>query len=909
MQTASTTRIAAYKLEPPVPLPGQVERTGLLDRAFVSPTPRVVLVRSPAGFGKTTLLGQLAARLQAAGTPVIWLTLEPADNDAGRYVSCLAAATLPLLHDAAPPPSTTGLADDVAVAIFDALAQVADPFGLFLDEFEHLSDPAVLGLTRGLIARLPVQAQLYIGSRSVPELGLGALRARGRVLEFDADDLRFSIADTTRFLSARRGALPAADIATLHRRSEGWAAALWLFAAAMERHPDSDRLMAGLTGTQSALALYLAEDVLARLSPTLQHFLLRTSLLGTLSAPLCDAVLQRDDSAAQLEAVRAANLFLAAPEDGSAGYRFHGLFARFLRARLAEQAPAEIASLHDRASRWYESHGQVVPMIDHAIDSGDLDRSLMLLTRHAGGLIAEGRGGLLGRWFSKLPAHALRGRTLLQLLRAWAAMFATGVASARLLLAENPPDPGDDPALQSTLATLDSILLALSDRYESAWQVGQQPLARLPSGLDFADVALINNLALSLLCLGRKAEARALVDASRGHEGEGRSRFNAAVCEAVEGMIDLQEARLREATARLRMASRLTRPDDGLRPASGSFVGVPYSEALYESGDIESARRILFVVLPLACNSSMPDHIITAHLLLSRIEFATGDVDRAFELLNQLEILGHDRRLPRLAANARLERSRLYVLQRHLDAARIELDRCSADKVWQEPATDTAVAQDTEYPAIGVFRLALAEGAAAPLHASIDAELARALAARRTRRALKLRLMRSLAAFQAHDLDAAHDDLARLLHLSATEGFLQLLLDEGPLVGRLCRSFEASPGARHLPAVVVDHLQRVSRRFDPEPDELPLPATTIAGAAPVPTTPVPTTPVPTEPITARELRLLAAVADGYSNSAIADKLFISVHTVRGHLRSINAKLKVGSRTQAVAAARRLGLLR
>lgn len=897
MHSAAPSRIAAYKLEPPVPLPGQIERTGLIDRAFRSPAPRVVLVRSPAGFGKTTLLGQLAARLQAGGTPVIWLTLEPTDNDAGHFVSCLAAATLPLWQDTERPPAGTGLADDEAVAIVDALAQVAGPFCLVLDEFEHLSDPAVLGLTRGLIARLPAQAQLFIGSRTIPELGLGALRARGRVLEFDADALRFSIADTTRFLAARRGTLPAADIAALHRRSEGWAAALWLFAAAMDRHPDSDRLVAGLAGTQSALAPYLAEDVLARLTPSLQQFLLRTSLLGTLSAPLCDAVLQRDDSASQLEAARAASLFLTAPGDGGTGYRFHGLFAEFLRARLAAQAPADIAPLHDRASRWYESHGQVVPMIDHAIDSGDVDRSLALLTRHAGNLIAEGRGGLLGRWFGKLPAQALRGHTLLQLLRAWAAMFAKGVGSARQLLAEDPPDPGDDQALQHTLATLDSILLTLSDRYESAWQVGRRPLARLPSGLDFADVALINNLALSLLCLGRKAEARAMVDASREHVGDGRSRFNAAICEAVEGMIDLQEARLKEATARLRMASRLTEPDRGHRPVSGSFVGVPYSEALYESGDLESARQILCVVLPLACNSSMPDHIITAHVLLSRIEFSTGDVDRAFELLNQLEILGHDRRLPRLAANARLERSRLYVLQRHLEAARFELDRCVADKVWQEPVTDTAVAQDTEYPAIGTFRLALAEPGAEAVRASINAELARALAARRTRRALKLRLLQALASFNAHDLAAAHADLERLLHLTAAEGFLQLLLDEGPLVGRLCRSFEASLGGRRLPPVMIDHLQRVSRRFDPEPDGALPAALPIAGAAPA------------EPMTARELRLLAAVADGYSNSAIADKMFISVHTVRGHLRSINAKLKVGSRTQAVAAARRLGLLR
>lgn len=886
--------IAHDRLEPPQPAPAHLLRSRLLNLTARSPQPRVLLVRAPAGYGKTTLLGQIARRLRDGGSAVAWLSLDTADNDAARFVSCLAAATLPLLQGGTK--EAMRATDDLALATLEALAACTDPFTIVLDEFEHIADAAVLGLMRALISRLPAQAQLVIGARSMQELGLNGLRARGRVLELDGEALRFTLEETTELLSRGR-AMPAAHIAALHQRAEGWPAALWLAAAALERDPDHVDLIAGFAGPQVGLARYFADDVLGRLAPSVRQFLLRTSILKTLNAALCDAVLGRDDSAHQLEAISRANLFLGAHESFGGEYRYHGLFAGFLRERLALEAPLDVPVLHDAASRWYAAQGRVVPAIDHAIAAGDTARSVALLLQHAGGLIADGRGRLLGRWFDMLPSDVLEAQPLLQLLRAWARMFERGAGSPAAQ--PNLPSAGmpADAALRDGWATLNSIRLALTDRYEAAWETGREPLSRLPSGLDFADVALINNLALSLLCLGRKDEARALVDASRGHAGGGRSGFNAAVCEAVEGMIDLQEARLREATARLRLATRMMQPDTGRTPPSRSFIGIPLAEALYEAGQLEAARQMLLVLLPLACNSSMVDHLISAHVLLARIEFFAGDVDRAFELLNQLEVLGHERRLPRLAANARLERSHVYVLQHHLDAARIELARCSADAVWQQSATETSIAQDIETPSIGAFRIALAAGEAASVLVSIRVELARALAAQRTRRVLKLRLFQALALFQLGEEPSAHRDLESLLRVASAEGFVRLLLDEGPAVTTLCRSLESAASHRAYPPILSEHLRRLAESSDAELAE---PGSTEPISAPLPEG---------EALTARELRLLAAVADGYSNSAIAEKFFVSVHTVRGHLRSINSKLQVGSRTQAVAAARRLGWLR
>lgn len=397
--------IASSKLEAPTLTPWHVRREQLLERAAQAPVPRVLLVCAPAGFGKTTLLAQLAQQARAGGDAVAWLTLDGADNDAARFVACLAAATGALMAaaetlDGANHPANRQAdhpADEAALALLAALAACTEPFMLFLDEFEHVTDPAVLGLTRALIARLPPDAQIVIGARSLPDLGLGGLRARGRALEFDADALRFSLDESSAFL-ARRTSLPVQDVQALHRTAEGWAAALWLAAAALERHPHSHAFVDGFSGSQAALASYLADDVLARQDAPIRQFLLRTSILRTLSAPLCDAVLGRADSAALLQAIANANLFLGMRRDAAGEYRYHGLFAGFLRSRLAAQAPHDLPVLHAAASRWYEAQGRAVPAIDHAIEAGDVQRSVAMLTQHAGGLIAEGRGGLLGRW-------------------------------------------------------------------------------------------------------------------------------------------------------------------------------------------------------------------------------------------------------------------------------------------------------------------------------------------------------------------------------------------------------------------------------------------------------------------------------------------------------------------------------
>lgn len=899
-ELAPVASSARAKFAPPALAPSQVPRAALHARVFGAPAVKVVLVRAPAGFGKTTAMNQLRQQMEQRGVATAWLTLDGADNDAARFLSCLESATLGIMSDAIP--SAGSAPGDVMLRLADALGQQrADqsPFVLFLDDFECVHDPVVLGLVREILAHLPRNGQLVIGSRSLPDLGLGRLRGRGQLLDIDASQLRFSMAETLEFLTQRRClALRQEQLSQLHRKTEGWVAALWLASLALEQRAAPDEFIARFSGSDLALTQYLADDVLARQPAAVRDFLLRTSILRHFNAPLCDALTGRGDSAALLLQLDAANLFLTALDHEDGQYRYHGLFADFLRAQLVRERPAETAQLHRAASRWYESQQQPVAAIDHAIAAEDTDGALRLLALHAQDLLAQGRIRLLTRWFDTMPVAALRAYPELQAIRVWALCFMRGPGAALALL-----EPGccahlDNPQAAVSVAALRPVLLAMMDDYEQAYATGRVALTTIPASATFVHTALTNAMADVFSIMGHYQEARKLLDQARRCQSESAGAFNAMYSETIEGIIDWREGRMRQASARFRMAVSATHAGPYGQTHGNAWAGVLHANALYEAGDSAQAEHLLNIYLPLATTTGLVDHMISGHVILSRIAFARGDVERTFQLLTELEYWGHRRQLPRLAASARLERSRVYLLQGNLDAARSELERADERAVWLRVQNLRLIAHDVEYIELGRLRLAIAGGEVLAALPSLQREIDAARDASRHRRALKLRLLQALALRGNAEHRAAHALLGGVLTDACREGVVRLILDEGPQVGALLRSALATQDTGGLVAddpVLSEYRQRLLQSFGPLAAE---PEASSAAACDLP-----------EALTRQELRVLTLLAEGYSNSAIGEKLFVSENTVRTHLRGINAKLGAGNRTQAVAIARRLGVLR
>jgi LuxR family maltose regulon positive regulatory protein len=880
------------KLHAPFLAASQVRRAQLCARVQAAAAARLVLVRAPAGFGKTTVMAQCRADMEAAGQRTAWLTLDSVDNDPDRFIRglCAMVATLG---------GAAGQRDvpDLAQAALVLMEQLEDapPFGLFFDDVEALQNPSVLSILRELIQNLPRQGRIMIASRSLPDLGLARMRVRGQLLELSGADLRFSVEETQTFMGHRgERAVPPADVHKLHQQTEGWAAALWLASLALERQGSDAGFIEGFSGSSDIVADYLLDEVFAAQPPALRDFLVRTSILRTLEPSLCDAVLGVGIGADMLARVAAADLFLVPIEGGSA-YRYHSLFAEFLRGQLVRQQPQAIPGLHLAASCWFELQMRPVPAIEHAIEGGQFERAMALMEAHVETLLEAGRMRLLARWFDALPDAAVQERPLLSVVKVWAVCFTRGPWEAMRLL-DGSGWTVDEPRVRPHVLVLRPLMLGMMDNYEAAYEVGRDSLQALPTGHPFADSVLATTMAYTFLVMGQYRESHRLLGKARQSHGARKRHFNSMYAETVEGLLELEEAQLRKATARFRFAVHASGSGQTRHTGGNAFAGVPYALTLYELDELAQAEHLLGVYLPLARDVGLRDHIIMGHVALARIALQQGQTDQAWDLLTHLEEEGHARQLPRIAASARLERSHLYVLQGDADSARSELERAAAneDAVWQQVARLRLPAHDLEDLELGRLRWEACFGEPGQLVRRIEQAIAQAQAHKRKRRALKLRLLLAIALRRKGATPEALSTLGQLVRVLGNEGFVRLVVDEGLPAGQLLQLLVEHPqylrGVEGNP-ILEDYVQRLLRAFGPLPPTLQV-----------------ETQERLETLTPKELRMLQLLADGSSNVELAQRLCVSDSTVRTHLRNINMKLNAQSRTQAVAIGRRFGLI-
>lgn len=902
-QIQSIRRLLTSKLNPPTLHATQIRREPLLERMTADRAP-VVLCQAPAGFGKSTLMAQCLERCQTDGVITAWLTLDDADNDIQRFLACLETAVANLVEadrDQLIDHHNGKSAGDTALDLFAHLAHERTAFALFLDDFERLHEPAVLSLIREIIDHLPANCRLVIGSRGLPDIGLARLRVRGRLLEIDADAMRFSLEETDRFLNSHRQlALPADSLYQIQTKTEGWVAALWLASLALDKHPAPDRFIARFSGENRAVADYLAEDVLAQQPERVRLFLLRTSVLRYLSVELCDALMPDTDNEALLTLLDEADIFLVPIEGHERLYRYHSLFADFLRLQLQHQSPDQIPHLHRAASAWFEADHRPVPAIDHALEGGDFDRALTLMNRHAENLLAQGRMRLLERWFRALPEEKLAAQPLLQAIHVWALSFTRNPRDAMDLLQRSGLEQSRDPRIHHHVLALRTLILSIMDEFEQVYETGQEALKQLPNGESFADSTLVNAVAHAYSVVGRHEQARQLLDSARDVQGVYESAFNAMYSEGVEGIMDLQEGRQRQAAARFRLAVKLSRSNGRFSfngASSNAWAGILHASAVYESNDLPQAARLLNLFAPQARDIGLPDHMILADSMLAHIAFQDGDIDKAFQILTALEMTGRQRQLPRVVASARLQRARLMLLQGDETASLLELKRADDPTIWNRLKPMRLLANDLENAEIGWLRRESVVGDPIKAVELLRVAITEAQAQTRRRRALKLRLLLALALQRRGALRDALSEIEAALKIGCREGYQRLILDEGPRLGALVVRLQSDILERKLDRrepLFAEYLQALLQGFGPSvfnvyPEE--------AGDA-----------APLEPLTRKEIRVLKLLAEGHSNSSMAEKLFVSDSTIRTHLRNINSKLNARNRTEAVAIARKAGVV-
>ena len=412
--------------------------------------------------------------------------------------------------------------------------------------------------------------------------------------------------------------------------------------------------------------------------------------------------------------------------------------------------------------------------------------------------------------------------------------------------------------------------------------------------MGFASVLLDVTLANLMLISGRNAEAMQFADAARARDSG--SDFNFALSQAAAAAVDLVHGRLRKAIAGLRIAASIGARDASRTTNGNVLAGVPLAQALYEAGELEQAERLLAIHIPLIRHAGIPDQLINAHVVMARIALVHGEADRAEELLGDLEHIGHREGLQRVVACARLERVRMLLLDSRIEPARMELERCGEPALWAEVEGMAFQANEVETLDLARVRCALHLGMSAAQIKALRAALDQAERAHRERRALTLRLLLSLALARDGQHKRAMRLLAHAVHVAATEGHVRALLDEGPLLLGLLRELRLNPELLRQESGGEQSVAFLNGVLGDSPRGGQL------ASAQLQTEPV------DELLTRKELQVLRLAAEGLTNEELAERLFVAVTTVRTHLRNINVKLDARSRIEAVATARRRGLM-
>jgi LuxR family transcriptional regulator, maltose regulon positive regulatory protein len=401
--------VLPVKLQPPPTRPGMVPRRAIVDRLMTSQAARVVLVRAPAGYGKTSLLAQWA---EADPRDVAWISLDRHDDDPIVLLAYVAAA-IHRIEPLDPEVARTiaGPASSVRTrlmpALAGAMAAIKRPVLFVLDDVHELRDPDALDSVGLLAAQLPRGSQVALAARAEPNLPIARLRARGELLELSAEDIALDVDEAAHLLAAAGLDLPRADVAELARRTEGWPAGLYLAALTIQAGGPAAGSAASFSDRDRGVEDYLRSEIVSALPARELRFLARTSVLDRLSAPLCDAVVGRRGSAAVLASIERANLFLVPLDHAREWYRYHPLFRAMLQAELERREPGLRTELQVRAADWCEANGFLEEALGYAFEAGDLDRAAVLFERLALPVFRSGRLASQRRWLERFDDASL----------------------------------------------------------------------------------------------------------------------------------------------------------------------------------------------------------------------------------------------------------------------------------------------------------------------------------------------------------------------------------------------------------------------------------------------------------------------------------------------------------------------
>ncbi len=885
----------------PPPRVHLVARQRLMERLTHGLYSKLTLISAPAGFGKTTLLSSWQAITQI---PHAWLALDTGDNDPIRFWTYVVATlqsicptvkdkVMPLLQTIPLPPI-----EAILTILINECARVPHDVVLLLDDYHLITTQAIHDGMIFLLEHLPSCMHLVLISRTDPPLPLTRLRAQGQLTEIRVQDLRFTFDEVTAFLNQVMGLrLSHEEIAALDAHTEGWVAGLQLAALSMQGRQETANaggveggarhIIESFTGRHRYVLDYLTGEVLQRQPEHVRAFLLQTSILERLSAPLCNAINGRDDSQAMLERLEQANLFLIPLDEQRHWYRYHHLFAEFLRDRLQQIQPDLVPQLHIKAANWYEQNNLLPEAVEHALTAHDLSYAAQLVDKASQLMHMRGDVTTFLHWLSLLPQETIRARPELHLFQAGAYMAIGQLDTADCLLQEVEQtlntlqqNPDEDPIflqrLESELIGSRSVLAAFHGDVTRTIELSRKALQLLPEENAFMRSVVATSIGNAYMLSGdfvRASEAYAEA-VKTGMTAQNIHCVVASI--AGQSYIDATQGHLHRALETHKQAIQFGTEYEGHIFPIVSLSYVHLAELWYEWNDLEAAERYARDGIVLGKQWGYIGTLAVGYCTLARIQMLKGNIDEALAIMQQIVQMVDSYHMDIVVKMVAAQQAWIQLKAGHSKAAAQWAQTCglSEHEILPNPL-------EGEYPIL--IQVFIAQGRYAEALRIVERLLPAAETADWGRLVLEYLILQAIILQAQGQLEQALTSLARALSLGAPEDYIRIFIDKGePIISLLHHAITRSI----IPAYTRKLLQAAGETIADE--QLPQLTTGL--------------------LSERELHVLRSIAAGRSNQEIAQEFVIALSTTKTHLNNIYTKLGVHSRTQAILKARELHLL-
>ena len=890
------------KLHAPSAGSDTIHRSGLFERLNQGLNRKLILISAPAGFGKTTIVSDWINHHEI---PTAWFSLDKGDNDPAVFLNYMISgiqninrefgkSALELLKSPKEPN-----AESITSLLINDILSINQDFVLVLDDFHLISSSEILLIVTYLLENIPDNIHIVISSRSDPNLPIAKLRSQDQLVELRSSDLSFSANDISVLFNKKfKIKLSSEDIYSLETKTEGWIAGLQLAALSMQGYEDTSAFIEAFAGNNRYIMDYLIEEVLRIQSDDIKEFLLKTSILEQISTPLCNAVLNRSDSQLIIEKLEKNNMFVFPLDAERNWYRYHHLFADLLKQRLLLDEKSTIKELHRKACEWFEQNNMHELAIEHALESNDYAKSIQLLGEIVERKWENGLHSAIMNYGELLPDDLVKKNPDFCLYYSWILIAAGQTQKAEPFLASaekitrkrindhdlSQQDVQYNKKLLGKLAVAFAYLYSNEEYSEKIFDYCKTAMENLSEDDPFWFSWAWFSYGISYFSTGELAESnKAFIKALEYGKKSGNIYLTSTIVIRLaesEQQLGHYKSAYKRCTDLLALMNE--RGYSQLSKAEWTYAALYFIMGIshFTWADMDRAYENIKIAYGL-CKSGKDIYLNIFILMFYSFLLKMREDIGADEKVDELEDIMKRHSIPPFLTSMVIG-WKIYILLRD---DRIDQANDVILEYGLTPDKEKSHANESAYQAYA--RLLLIQHKLDEAEPLLEELYALADTGQRIERLIELKLLYTLLYKLRNDREKAIAELIEAMEFASEEDLLSYFLFNVDHIQDLIEEvFKIQATAKtNIPDSFIDKLKFVlakNKRFGKSNLESKL--------------------------STRELDTLKLIAEDLTNQEIADKLFISLNTVKTHLKNIYLKLEVNNRTKAVSKAKKLEII-